>query len=190
MISKGLLGEAKSLAQENVRRLLPWAEQGLAIVGCEPSCLLTLSDDYLDLIPGPDAEKVAAQCRLIDSHLIEAGIELPLLPATKRDVVLHGHCHQKALVGAADSVKAIAAAGADVNLLDSGCCGMAGSFGYEHYDLSMKIGELVLFPAVREQPHADIVAPGFSCRHQIEHGTGRHAEHPIEYLARHLKTEE
>jgi Fe-S oxidoreductase len=100
---------------------------------------------------------------------------------------LHGHCHQKALVGMADTVKLLGdICGTAPTLVDSGCCGMAGSFGYEHYDLSMRIGERVLFPAVRAAPDAAIAAPGFSCRHQIEHGTGRRARHPIELVAESL----
>jgi FAD/FMN-containing dehydrogenase/Fe-S oxidoreductase len=186
MISKGLVPEAKQLAQENIERLLPWAERGVPIVGCEPSCLLTLVDDYLDLAPGNAARQVAATARLIDSHLIEAGIALPLAPGDAR-LLLHGHCHQKALVGA-QHTKALlqTAPGVEARLIDSGCCGMAGSFGYEHYDISMQIGERVLFPAVRDHGQQPVVAPGFSCRHQIAHGTGTQAMHPIEFLATRL----
>jgi Fe-S oxidoreductase len=185
-ISKGLLDEAQRLARENIARLLPWAERGVPIVGAEPSCLLTLCDDYLDLVPGEAAQKVAAQARLIDSHLAQASIELPWR-ADERKVLLHGHCHQKALVGAADTKRLLECVpGVQAKLVDSGCCGMAGSFGYEHYDVSMKIGERVLFPAVREAADAAVVAPGFSCRHQIEHGTGVRAQHPVEFLAEHL----
>ncbi len=99
---------------------------------------------------------------------------------------MHGHCHQKALVGVGGTRAALGLIpGARVSVVDSGCCGMAGSFGYEHYDLSMKIGERVLLPAVRG--HAGpVVAPGFSCRHQIAHGTGRKALHPIELVAEQL----
>ena len=102
-------------------------------------------------------------------------------------ILLHGHCHQKALVGVKDTQAALAMIrGSEVQLIDSGCCGMAGSFGYEHYEVSMAIGERVLFKAVRDAPGAVVIAPGFSCRHQIEHGTGRQARHPIELLAEHL----
>ncbi len=182
-VSKGFLAAAKRIAEQNVRQLADWARQGVPIVGCEPSCLLMLVDEYPELVPGNDAELVASQAALVDSHLVQAGIELPL---TSRDtrVVVHGHCHQKALVGAQDTVAALSRVpGSSVELVDSGCCGMAGSFGYEHYDLSMAIGERVLFPAVCNAENAQIIAPGFSCRHQIAHGTGRVAKHPVEWLA-------
>ena len=183
MISKGLLGPAQQLARRNIARLHPWATRGVPIVGCEPSCLLTLVDEYVDLVPGDWAREVAAQARLIDSHLAREGIALPLR-AHDRPLVVHGHCYQKALVGTADMQQTLRTIpGVSAKLLDSGCCGMAGSFGYEHYDLSRQIGSRVLFPAVREAADAAIVAPGFSCRHQIEHGTGRRALHPIEVLA-------
>lgn len=185
LISKGLLSESQQLARENIQRLLPWAQRGVPIVGCEPSCLLTLVDDYLDLVPGPAAQTVAGQSKLIDTHLAAAGIELSL-SGKPQDLLLHGHCHQKALVGTAGTVQVLKQlAGTNVQLLDSGCCGMAGSFGYEHYEMSMKIGERVLFPAVRQHSSA-IIAPGFSCRHQIHHGTGKHALHPMEWLQQHL----
>lgn len=189
LISKGLLSQAKQLVAENVARLLPWAERGVPIVGCEPSCLLTLTDEYLDLLPGDATRKVAAQARLIDSHLVREKIELPLRETNTppQPVLLHGHCYQKALVGTNECRAALELPGdAKVTVLDSGCCGMAGSFGYEHYDVSMQIGGRVLFPAVTAQPDATVVAPGFSCRHQIEHGAGRRALHPIEYLAERL----
>ncbi len=184
--SKGMLKEAQHLARQNIARLLPWARQGVPIVGCEPSCILMLADEYRDLVPGEEAETVAAQAALVDSHLLRAGVELKFKPAVQK-IVLHGHCHQKALVGAGETLTALRAIpGAAVTLVDSGCCGMAGSFGYEHYDMSMAIGERVLFPTVRNASGSTICAPGFSCRHQIEHGTGRKAAHPIEILAAHL----
>jgi FAD/FMN-containing dehydrogenase/Fe-S oxidoreductase len=186
LVSKGFLAEGQQLARRNIERLLPWAEQGVPIVGCEPSCLLMLVDEYPDLVPGEAAQTVARQAVLIDSHLVRNQIPLPLR-AHAQKILLHGHCHQKALVGAQDTQAALQRIpGAEVQLIDSGCCGMAGSFGYEHYDLSMAIGERVLFKAVRGAPEATIVAPGFSCRHQIEHGTGRRGKHPLELLAEHL----
>jgi FAD/FMN-containing dehydrogenase/Fe-S oxidoreductase len=183
LASKGFLREAKQLAEENLEMLVPWARRHIPIVGCEPSCLLMLVDEYPDLIPGPDATAVAKCAALIDSHLIRAGVDLAARPDPEK-LLLHGHCHQKALVGVRDTQQALAQlGGATVTIVDSGCCGMAGSFGYEHYDVSMAIGERVLFPAVRKASDATIIAPGFSCRHQIEHGTGRKAKHPIEWLA-------
>jgi FAD/FMN-containing dehydrogenase/Fe-S oxidoreductase len=185
-VSKGFLSRARDLARANVERLLPWAERGVPIVGCEPSCVLMLVDEYPDLVPGEDARNVAARAALVDTHLVRAGIRLPLT-ANAQAVLVHGHCHQKALVGAQDTVAVLSMIpGAVVQLVDSGCCGMAGSFGYEHYDVSMAIGERVLFKAVRNAPEARIVAPGFSCRHQIQHGTGRHAVHPVELIAERL----
>ncbi len=187
-ISKGMLTDAKRLAEESIGQLAPWAERGIPIVGCEPSCVLTLTDEYRDLAPGPAAEMVAKATSLIDTHLVRAGVELLApsqsgSPAASR-LLLHGHCHQKALVGMRDTLDILKQLPAgETQLIDSGCCGMAGSFGYEHYDMSMKIGERVLFPAVRAAADATIVAPGFSCRQQIAHGTGRRAVHPIELLA-------
>lgn len=186
MISKGLLPQAQKLAKENIAKLLVWAKSGVPIVGCEPSCILTLVDEYPQLVPGEDAKTVASHARLIESELSRSGVELPL-EASDGEVVLHGHCHQKALVGMADTQAMLGQIpGAKVTTLDSGCCGMAGSFGYEHYDLSMRIGERVLFPAVREAAGAKVVAPGVSCRHQIGDGTGCEAMHPIELVSQHL----
>lgn len=183
MLSKGLVEPARRLARDNVARLAPWAERGAPIVGCEPSCLLTLVDEYRDLVPGDATRLVAARARLIDTHLAQEAVELPLSPQ-RRDVLVHGHCHQKALVGLRDLQTVLKRVeGAAVRMLDSGCCGMAGSFGYEHYDLSMRIGRRILFPAIEQAPEAVVLAPGFSCRHQIAHATGRHAMHPVEWLA-------
>jgi FAD/FMN-containing dehydrogenase/Fe-S oxidoreductase len=184
--SKGFLARAKSLTQANLERLLPWAHRGVPIVGCEPSCVAMLLDEYPELVPGEAARAVAEGTTLVDQHLVQAGIDLPLAGGP-REFLLHGHCHQKALVGTAPTRAALAMIpGATVRLVDSGCCGMAGSFGYEHYELSMAIGERVLFPAVRQAADCEIVAPGFSCRHQIEHATGRLAKHPIQVLAERL----
>ncbi|MBX3414265.1 MAG: FAD-binding protein [Pirellulales bacterium] len=187
LISKGLLTEARALAAHNVERLHGWVAQNVPIVGCEPSCVSALVDDYVDLLPGNErAAQLAAKTEFIDAHLVRARA-IPPLVGVSQQVLLHGHCHQKALVGVADTRRALEALPeAEVSVVDSGCCGMAGSFGYEHYDLSMKIGGRVLFPAV-EAHGGVVVAPGFSCRHQIEHGTGRRAQHPIELLAAHLK---
>jgi Fe-S oxidoreductase len=183
-VSKGFLAVAQRLAQANVAHLAAWAVQGVPIVGCEPSCVSMLIDEYRALAPGADAECVAAHTSLVDTHLVQGGVELPFVSRAKR-ILLHGHCHQKALIGAQDTVRALSAVCSEkVQLVDSGCCGMAGSFGYEHYDTSMAIGERVLFPAVRgAAADCEIVAPGFSCRHQIEHGAGRKARHPVELLA-------
>jgi len=185
-ISKGMLGYAKVLAEENIARLLPWAERGIPIVGCEPSCLLTLVDEYPDLVPGASALQVAGVAVLIDTQLARSPHDLDLKPLRAR-AMLHGHCHQKALVGMRETQMALATIRElEVETLDSGCCGMAGSFGYEHYDFSMKIGERVLLPAVRGAVDRPIIAPGFSCRQQVLHGTNRRALHPIELIAQQL----
>jgi Fe-S oxidoreductase len=180
--SKGLLEVAQALAVQNVARLLPFAEQGVPIVAAEPSCLAMLVDDYLDLVPGEAAKKVAARSFAVDAHLAAIAPDLRLSPADG-PILVHGHCHQKALIGMEGTKAALGLIPqAKVSVVDSGCCGMAGSFGYEHYELSMAIGERVLFPAVRAH-QGPIVAPGFSCRHQIGHGAGRVAVHPLELLA-------
>jgi len=187
LASKGFLDEAKTLAAQNLAKLERWVAAGVPIVGCEPSCLLMLVDEYPDLVPGAAANRVATSALLIDSFLVRAGLPLPLR-ASEAKLLVHGHCHQKALVGMGDSRAALAMLpGAQLEVVDSGCCGMAGSFGYEHYELSMKIGGRVLFPTIEANPAATIVAPGFSCRQQIEHGTGRRAVHPVELLVSQLE---
>jgi Fe-S oxidoreductase len=179
-------------ARENARRnldlLMPLVERGIPIVGLEPSCILTLRDDYAKLLPNDErVEKLAEATRLFEETLLELDAELPLRDGVP--VLLHGHCHQKALVGTGPTEEALALApGTEVTVVDSGCCGMAGFFGYEkgHYEVSMKMGERRLFPAVKEANGSLIVAPGTSCREQILAGTGRRAQHPAEYLAARL----
>ena len=190
MISKGLLHKAKENAAYNVDRLVPYAEQGIPIVGLEPSCILTFRDEYPDLLDDPRAARLAAGTFLIEEFLLglhEKGrLRLPLRAGAK-SVMLHGHCHQKALVGSNPSLQLLRLLpGARVDEIDSGCCGMAGSFGYEkeHYEMSLAIGNRRLFPAVRAaDPACEIVAAGVSCRQQIAHGTGRRARHLVEVLA-------
>ncbi len=157
-ISNGLLDRARGMAEAMVARLAPEAERGVPIVGCEPSCLLTLREEHLSLLPDdPRAETVARATRLVEELLVEAiddgALELsPSSPVSGRPIVFHGHCHQKALAGTAATVALLERIpGAEVTELDAGCCGMAGSFGFEaeHYELSMQIGESRLFPAVR-----------------------------------------
>lgn len=190
MISKGLLGAAKEHAQANLKQLLPFAQAGVSIVGCEPSCLLTFRDEVPDLFPGAEAALLAEHTFLIDEflfrHIQDHGWPGPPSGAAKRKVLLHGHCHQKAIVGTRSAAGVLRAAGYEVEEVDSGCCGMAGSFGFEreHYDLSMAIGERRLLPAVRRvSPETEVVAMGVSCRQQIAHGTGRRGKHLVEVLA-------
>jgi len=187
-LSKGLIDQARARAADMVGRLAGAADRGVPIVGAEPSCLLTLRDEYPALLPGDaGAQAVAAAAKLPEELLAAAAADgrLALAPGPDR-ILFHGHCHQKAVTGTAATVALLRAIpGAEVTEVDAGCCGMAGSFGFEaeHYDLSMRIGELRLFPAVRAEPGGTIVAAsGVSCRQQIAHGTGRAAQHPLEIV--------
>jgi Fe-S oxidoreductase len=185
MLSEGLVDAARKNARRNVDLLYPLVERGVPLVGLEPSCILTIRDDYGKLLPGDErVGKLAGATRLFEEALLELEPELPLREGSP--VLLHGHCHQKALVGTGPTERALSlTSGADVEVVDSGCCGMAGLFGYErdHYEVSMKMGERRLFPAVRGAEGRVVVAPGTSCREQILGGTGRRAMHPAEYLA-------
>ena len=193
MISKGLLDEAIANAKHNVERLLPLAERGFRIVGCEPSCILTFRDDYPELLRGEwrrKAEIVAAAAMTFEEFLagaLESGSVALDLRSGPRRVLLHGHCHQKALVGTRPSRAILSIIpGCEVEEIDSGCCGMAGSFGFEkeHFEWSQAIGERRLLPAVREAGRdTAIVAAGTSCRQQIADFTARRALHPAELLA-------
>lgn len=185
--SKGLLPLARELAEANVRKLAPMASNGTPILGIEPSCLTMLIDDYRDLRLGPDAEMVAASSRMIDAFLgdRDAVPHLPLKPRVGR-ALLHGHCQQKALLGTAGTLAALRRIpGLEVTELDSGCCGMAGSFGYElgHYEVSEALARRVLLPAAVADPDAILVAPGFSCRSQVHGLADLTARHPVEVLA-------
>jgi FAD/FMN-containing dehydrogenase/Fe-S oxidoreductase len=191
-ISKGLLDQAREMAADMAGRLAPYAERGVPIVGCEPSCLLTLREEHLALLPDdPRVLAVAGQARLVDDLVLEAiddgSLRLnPASPVSGRRIVFHGHCHQKALAGTAATVELLRRVpGAEVVELDAGCCGMAGSFGFEaeHYELSMQIGETRLFPALRDEDADTLVAAtGVSCRQQIAHGVGRDARHPVQIV--------
>jgi FAD/FMN-containing dehydrogenase/Fe-S oxidoreductase len=190
MISKGLVPEARAAALETIRRLAPLAERGLPIVGLEPSCLLMLRDEYHYLLPSePGVDQVARQAFTLEEFLVQLAdggtLNLPFGGPARR-LLLHGHCHQKALVGSGPGLKALSLPpGYEVEEVDSGCCGMAGSFGFEaeHYEISMAMAEQRLLPAVRQTGEEYlIVAAGASCRQQITHGTGRRALHPAEVL--------
>jgi len=185
MLSEGLVDEARRNARRNVDLLYPLVERDIPLAGLEPSCILTIRDDYVKLLPDDErVQKLAEATRLFEEALLELDPELPLHEGSP--VLLHGHCHQKALVGTGPTERALSlASGADVKVVDSGCCGMAGLFGYEagHYEVSMKMGERRLFPAVRGAEDRVVVAPGTSCREQISDGTSRRALHPAEYLA-------
>jgi len=189
-VSKGLLDEAAQLARHNLALLAPYAERDIPIVGCEPSCMAMLVDDYADLVPGHESQAVARVAMPIEKFLVRehaAGrLNLPL-EDTPRRVLFHGHCQQKALFGTADTLAMLKMIpNCVVEQIESGCCGMAGSFGYEkeHYDLSIQLAEMSLAPAVRAAtPETIICATGTSCRQQILDTTGRHSRHPIEVLA-------
>ncbi len=190
-LSKGLLRQAREFATSNVSKLTGLISAETPLIGIEPSAILTFRDEYPDLVE-PDlretARDLADNCLMIDEFIareIDAGrITKDQFTREEKTIKFHGHCHQKALGSLTPTVKMLELPeNYSVQLIPSGCCGMAGSFGYEaeHYELSMQVGELVLFPKVRETP-ADvaIAAPGTSCRHQILDGTGRSALHPVE----------
>jgi FAD/FMN-containing dehydrogenase/Fe-S oxidoreductase len=192
-ISKGLLRAARTLAERNVELLDPVVTDDAPLVGIEPSAILGFRDEYPDLVRPPlaaAARRLASRTLLIDEFLARAAaagrIDAAAFTTAPRTVKLHGHCHQKALASV-DCSAAILRLPRNytVEVIPSGCCGMAGSFGYEreHFDVSMRIGELVLFPAVRgAAADALVAAPGTSCRHQIADGTGRTALHPVQVL--------
>ncbi len=197
-LSKGLLREAKKIANKNISLLHKIVNADAPLIGIEPSATLTFRDEYIDLADDENfeaAKKLAKNVFLIDEFIaneIDKGnIDQSLFTKEKKLIKLHGHCQQKALSSVAPSVKMMSLPeNYTVEIIQSGCCGMAGSFGYEkeHYDLSMKIGELVLFPTVRNQSSDVIIAaPGTSCRHQIKDGTGRKALHTVEVLYEALK---
>jgi len=188
-ISQGLLAEARQLAETNVSLLSQAAPPGISIVGSEPSCILTLVDEYPQLVRTHGARRVASQTFTIESFLRRVLDERPdalrFRPA-QSPLLYHAHCHQKAMVGSADAVAVLRASyGVGASEINSGCCGMAGSFGHEveHYDVARAIGEQRLFPAIRGREKAEVAVSGFSCRQQIEHHIGVHARHLVEYLA-------
>jgi FAD/FMN-containing dehydrogenase/Fe-S oxidoreductase len=200
LISNGLLDRAAELAAQNVESLGSWVERGWKVVACEPSCLLTIKDDYPALVRGEAQRRalsIADACQTFEEALESVmGVE----PATSdrpnrlrfvngpQRILVQGHCHQRSLVGMGPTLRLLRRVpNADVVDLDAGCCGMAGSFGYEleHYEVSRLVAEHRLFPAMRSDDRdAFVVAPGFSCRLQIHHFTGRSAAHPAQLLSR------
>ena len=198
-ISKGVLKLAKRFAEKNVRLLSPVVSEDVPLVGIEPSCILSFRDEYPDLVAPSmrqDAIRLGNNCLLFDEFLlreIDLGyIDRNAFGSLQCDIWLHGHCHQKSLVGIQKSASLLGLIqGAQVHVIPASCCGMAGSFGYEadHYSTSLAIGEMQLFPALRKATRnasselpAFIVAPGTSCRQQIKDGTGFSAIHPITLL--------
>ncbi len=197
-LSKGLIKKAKTIVEQNIGKLKDLVTEETPMIGIEPSAILTFRDEYLDLAPAglkADAEKISGNTFMFDEWFVreieKGNIKKDSFISDKASIRLHGHCQQKALGSLVPAKKALSfPEGYQVQLIPSGCCGMAGSFGYEkeHYEVSMKIGELVLFPAVRKEAGDVIIAaPGTSCRHQIKDGTGRVAQHPIEILYNALK---
>ena len=200
-ISKGCLRLAKKFAVKNVTLLKDLVDADTPLIGIEPSCILSFRDEYPDLVP-PElrdaARKLGENCLLFDEFLARERVAGRIGPEafreTDADIWLHGHCHQKSLIGVGASAEMLRLIpGARIHVIPSGCCGMAGSFGYEkeHYETSMAIGNMVLFPTVRkavESPKKTLVAaPGTSCRQQILDGTGVRALHPVEILFNSLK---
>lgn len=206
LISNGMLAEAQRMCRETAHALASCIEQEMpvAIVGCEPSCVSAIKDDWLDLdmnIPAETLKCIAGMTWLVEEFIDRAWKDHPdqkacvrltevvgneSTPIKNTPVLLHGHCHQKALWGLETSAAALRRIlGYRIKPLDSGCCGMAGAFGYatDHYELSMRIGEQSLFHTLREQPHAMIAAPGTSCRQQVKDALNRDAKHPIELIA-------
>ncbi len=192
-LSKGMVKKAKAIANTNIRMLKDKISDETPLVGIEPSAILTFRDEYIDLSDKAlqkEAENLAKNALMIDEFLereIKAGkIKKEQFTQTHKHIKLHGHCHQKSLASTKPTLFVLSfPENFTVEEIPSGCCGMAGAFGYEkeHYELSMKVGELVLFPAVRNSsPETIIAAPGTSCRHQIKDGTQRTALHPVEIL--------
>ena len=194
-LSKGLVRKAKQIAKKNINLLKNYITDGTPLIGIEPSTILTFRDEYLDFFTPNDkyrieAEKIAKNTFMIDEFLaseIKAGnIKQSIFTKKSQKIKLHGHCYQKSLAST-EPTKFILSypENYEVEEIPSGCCGMAGAFGYEkeHYELSMKVGEMVLFPAVRASAKETLIAaPGTSCRHQIKDGTSRSALHPVEIL--------
>ncbi|MGZ5246371.1 MAG: (Fe-S)-binding protein [Flavitalea sp.] len=195
-LSKGLVRKAKVIANKNVSLLRDKVTEDYPLIGVEPSAILTFRDEYVDLADDEIAAlRLAKNTFFIDdfiaSEIDKGNITRDKFTDQAKKIKLHGHCQQKAMSVLANSVKLLTLPiNYTVEVIASGCCGMAGSFGYEkeHYDVSMKIGELVLFPAVRSADNDTIIAaPGTSCRHQIKDGTGVKAKHTVEILYEALK---
>jgi Fe-S oxidoreductase len=192
-LAGGMVDEARAKAREVLDSLLPFAERFIPIVGLEPSCLLTLRDEMLSMGLGTPAQVVSAQALLLEEFLAaeaQAGRldALKLRPLDKR-ILVHGHCHQKAFGALSPVVEVLKLIpGVQPEPIESSCCGMAGSFGYEanHYDVSMQMAELSLLPAVRKYPGAIVIADGTSCRHQIQAGAQRESVHAAVLLARQI----
>jgi len=190
-LAAGLVDEARAEARRMLAALRPYVERGVAVVGLEPSCLFTLRDEFKAMLPGDETDALADVAMTFEEFLAcesDAGrLALPLRPLPRKRALVHGHCHQKAFAAMASVEKALRLVPElKVETIESSCCGMAGAFGYEanNYEVSMRMGELSLLPAVRGAADGDlIVADGTSCRHQIMDGAGRPAVHVARVLA-------
>lgn len=192
LISKGMLRDARKLAEQNVDLLVEYARDGIPIVGTEPSCVSAILDEWPQFVRTNAARDVAGSAQMIETFVARELAEDPHRLRFRDDtppIIYHGHCHQKSLVGTDDAARILDLCthghGTD---LDTGCCGMAGAFGHEveHYDVARAVGEHKLFPAIRARGDAAVAVSGFSCRHHIAHHTGVEALHIIEHLARAL----
>jgi len=176
---------ARSLLRQTLDTLRPFLDEGIPIIGLEPSCISVFRDELPNLFPGdPDAIRLRKQALTLAEFVAHEGDAFPL-PKLQRKVLVQGHCHQKAVLNFGDEELVLRRMGMEIDLPDSGCCGMAGAFGFEkeHYDISMRVGERVLLPAVREAATDTIIlADGFSCREQIAQATNREALHLAQLL--------
>jgi Fe-S oxidoreductase len=182
LYDSGMLGLARRQLRRSMAALKPYLEQGFAVVGLEPSCVAVFRDELLGLFPAdPDAKRTAAGFLLLSEFLERIEFQPPQL---EKKAIVQGHCHHQAIMKMTAEEKVLQRMNLDYKLLDSGCCGMAGGFGFlkESYEVSMKAGERVLLPAVRSAGDALVIADGFSCREQIRQSTGRNALHLAEVL--------
>ncbi|HUS86544.1 MAG TPA: FAD-linked oxidase C-terminal domain-containing protein [Bacteroidales bacterium] len=197
-LSKGLVRKARRIAKKNVDILSELVSDSLPLIGIEPSAILGFRDEFPDLVDVDRRQKavdLARNAKLLEEFIVEevdlGNIDSSRFTDNKLDLLFHGHCQQKAVAETSSTIKMLSIpANYSVSEIPSGCCGMAGSFGYEkeHYDLSMQVGELVLLPAIRAASEETVItAPGTSCRHQIKDGSGRNALHPVQVLYRALK---
>jgi Fe-S oxidoreductase len=188
-----MVNEARASAQELLDAFMRYTEKNIPIIGLEPSCILTLRDEFLVMGLGDSAKTLAKNSQTFEEFLVSeaaAGRFTPKLKACDQQILLHGHCHQKSF----DAVKPIIALlkmipQAQPQLIESSCCGMAGSFGYEseHHQVSLQMAEMQLLPAIRQAPDAIVLADGSSCRHQIKDGANRDALHVARILEMHLE---
>jgi FAD/FMN-containing dehydrogenase/Fe-S oxidoreductase len=190
-ISKGMLDEAREVAKLNIEQLTPWVSKDVPVIGLEPSCILTMREEWLDLVKSEEAQRVATNSFMLEEFLLkerERGLTLNF--GDKKRAILHAHCHQKAIAGSHSTLEILRWANFEVEEVDSGCCGMAGSFGYEkeHYDISVAMAQRRLIPFVNSQPKEVLIAgTGTSCREQIAHLSGREVLSPVELIRQNLK---